>query len=58
MTAKAATPTRFRVGLVQMFMSADPGAILAKAMEKVWEAAAQGAAVVVVPLSERRAAGL
>jgi N-carbamoylputrescine amidase len=40
---------RFRVGLVQMAMSADPGANLEKAAARVAEAAARGAEVVCLP---------
>ncbi len=46
MTAPA---QRFRVGLVQMAMSADPGETLEKAAARVEEAAAQGAQVVCLP---------
>ncbi len=42
-------PTRFKVGLVQMRMSADPAANLATAVAQVRAAAAQGAAVVCLP---------
>jgi N-carbamoylputrescine amidase len=49
MSTTSTGPTRFKVGLVQMSMSADPAANLAKAMGKVKEAAAQGAAVVCLP---------
>jgi N-carbamoylputrescine amidase len=41
--------TKFTVGLVQMGMSADPAANLAKAVKKVAEAAATGAQVVCLP---------
>jgi N-carbamoylputrescine amidase len=40
---------RFKVGLVQMSMSADPAANLAKAVERVREAGAKGASVVCLP---------
>jgi N-carbamoylputrescine amidase len=46
MTAPA---QRFRVGLVQMAMSPDPGENLEKAVARVEEAAAQGAQVVCLP---------
>jgi len=39
----AKPPARYRVGLVQMAMSADPDANLKKAVTKVSEAAAAGA---------------
>ena len=42
-------PRAFKVGLVQMSMSADPAANLAKAVERVHEAAASGAKVVCLP---------
>ena len=48
MTAKASL-TRFKVGLVQMRMTADPAANLAKAIAQVREAARQGAALVCLP---------
>jgi N-carbamoylputrescine amidase len=48
MTA-APPPTRFKVGLVQMSMTADPAANLAKAVAQVKAAAAQGAALVCLP---------
>jgi N-carbamoylputrescine amidase len=48
MTAQA-SPTRFKVGLVQMRMTADPAANLAKAIAQVKEAARQGAALVCLP---------
>jgi N-carbamoylputrescine amidase len=44
-----ASPSRFQVGLVQMAMSADPARNLEKAVAKVEEAAAGGAAVVCLP---------
>jgi N-carbamoylputrescine amidase len=43
------SPSRFQVGLVQMAMSADPARNLEKAVAKVEEAAAGGAAVVCLP---------
>ncbi len=43
------SPPRFQVGLVQMAMSADPARNLEKAVAKVEEAAAGGAAVVCLP---------
>ncbi|HKC10747.1 MAG TPA: nitrilase-related carbon-nitrogen hydrolase, partial [Vicinamibacteria bacterium] len=43
------TPSRFQIGLVQMAMSADPARNLEKAVAKVEEAAAGGAAVVCLP---------
>src|SRR5262245_35019615 len=42
-------PRRFKVGLVQMSMSADPDANLAKAVRRVLEAANKGAEVVCLP---------
>jgi N-carbamoylputrescine amidase len=42
-------PRRFKVGLVQMSMSADPDANLAKAVRRVEEAAGKGADVVCLP---------
>jgi N-carbamoylputrescine amidase len=48
MTA-APPPTTFKVGLVQMSMTADPAANLAKAVAQVKTAAAQGAALVCLP---------
>jgi N-carbamoylputrescine amidase len=44
-----ATKARFRVGLVQMSMSAEPGANVEKAAVRVGEAAAAGAEVVCLP---------
>lgn len=44
-----APPAKYTVGLVQMAMSADPAANLAKAVAKVREAAAAGAQVVCLP---------
>jgi N-carbamoylputrescine amidase len=44
-----ANPRSFRVGLVQMSMSTDPDANLAKAVERVKEAAAKGADAVCLP---------
>jgi N-carbamoylputrescine amidase len=41
--------TRFTIGLVQMAMSADPAANLAKAVAKVREAAAAGAKLICLP---------
>jgi N-carbamoylputrescine amidase len=43
------SPTKFKVGLVQMRMTADPAANLAKAIAQVKEAARQGAALVCLP---------
>jgi len=43
------TPTKFNVGLVQMSMTADPAANLAKAIAQVKAAAQQGAALVCLP---------
>jgi N-carbamoylputrescine amidase len=48
MTAKTA-PTKFTVGLVQMSMTADPAANLAKAIAQVRTAAQKGAALVCLP---------
>ncbi|HKR56017.1 MAG TPA: carbon-nitrogen hydrolase [Gemmatimonadales bacterium] len=42
-------PTKFKVGLVQMSMTADPAANLAKAIGQVKAAAQQGAALVCLP---------
>jgi N-carbamoylputrescine amidase len=42
-------PTKFKVGLVQMSMTADPAANLAKAVARVKEAAQQGAALICLP---------
>src|SRR5258707_8561865 len=44
-----AAPTKFKVGLVQMSMTADPAANLAKAIAQVKAAARQGAALVCLP---------
>src|SRR5262245_37512927 len=49
MASGNAAPNRFKVGLVQMRMTADPAANLATATARVQEAAAQGAAVVCLP---------
>jgi N-carbamoylputrescine amidase len=49
MTKDGATATRFRIALVQMRMTADPAANLAKAVAQVKAAAAQGAALVCLP---------
>src|SRR5256714_6497201 len=49
-TSEAAPPAvRYKVGLVQMAMSADPDANLKKAVAKVSEAAAAGARLVCLP---------
>ncbi len=48
MTAKS-SPTKFTVGLVQMSMTADPAANLAKAIAQVKTAAQKGAALVCLP---------
>src|SRR5882724_3429387 len=45
----AKAPARYRVGLVQMAMSADPDANLKKAIAKISEAAAAGAQLVCLP---------
>src|SRR5258705_6963268 len=45
----AKPPARYRVGLVQMAMSADPDANLKKALAKISEAAAAGAQLVCLP---------
>jgi N-carbamoylputrescine amidase len=42
-------PTRYKVGLVQMSMTADPAANLAKAIAQIKDAARQGAALVCLP---------
>jgi N-carbamoylputrescine amidase len=44
-----ASPRSFKIGLVQMSMSADPDANLAKAVERVKEAAGKGADAVCLP---------
>jgi N-carbamoylputrescine amidase len=41
--------TKFTVALVQMAMSADPEETLARALEKIRQAAAQGAQVICLP---------
>ena len=46
---KGTRPTKFKVGLVQMSMTADPAANLAKAIAQVKAAAQQGAALVCLP---------
>src|SRR5262245_8409289 len=43
------TATAYRIGLVQMRMTADPAANLATAIARVREAAAQGAGLVCLP---------
>jgi N-carbamoylputrescine amidase len=48
-TKTSAPSTRFTVALVQMSMSADPAANLAKAVDRVKEAARRGAAVACLP---------
>ncbi len=47
--AATPSPTKFKVGLVQMSMTADPAANLAKAVAQVKAAAQQGAALVCLP---------
>jgi N-carbamoylputrescine amidase len=47
--AATSSPTKFKVGLVQMSMTADPAANLAKAVAQVKTAARQGAALVCLP---------
>jgi N-carbamoylputrescine amidase len=47
--AATSPPTKFKVGLVQMSMTADPAANLAKAIAQVKAAAQQGAALVCLP---------
>jgi N-carbamoylputrescine amidase len=47
--AAASPPTKFKIGLVQMSMTADPAANLAKAIAQVQAAAKQGAALVCLP---------
>src|SRR5207245_10592238 len=42
-------PTKYKVGLVQMSMSADPDANLKKGVAKIQEAAAAGAQLVCLP---------
>src|ERR1051326_6361655 len=42
-------PARFKVGLIQMSMTADPGRNLLTAIARIGEAAKQGAAVVCLP---------
>src|SRR5438034_6271152 len=46
---KSEPPAKYRIGLVQMAMSADPDANLQKAVAKVEEGAAAGAALVCLP---------
>jgi N-carbamoylputrescine amidase len=46
---KGTMPATFKVGLVQMSMTSDPAANLAKAIGQVQEAARQGAALVCLP---------
>ena len=46
---KSEPPAKYRIGLVQMAMSADPDANLQKAVAKVEESAAAGAALVCLP---------
>jgi N-carbamoylputrescine amidase len=48
-TQVSAPPTRFKVALVQMSMTADPAANFTKAVGRVKEAARQGAALVCLP---------
>src|SRR5258708_36794066 len=43
------TPSQYKVGLVQMRMSEDPNANLAKAVARIREAAQQGATLVCLP---------
>src|SRR6266545_6398304 len=45
----ASLPSKFTVGLVQMSMSDDPEANLAKAVARIREAAQQGAGLVCLP---------
>jgi len=47
--ATAQPPAKFKVGLVQMAMSAEPDANLRGALAKVAEAAAAGAQLVCLP---------
>src|SRR6266550_1159488 len=47
--ASKGTPSQFKVGLVQMSMTDDPEANLAKAVARIREAAQQGAALVCLP---------
>ena len=49
MAVKSPPPTKFKVALVQMSMTADPAANLAKAIGQVQEATRQGAALVCLP---------
>ncbi len=49
MAGPTAAPTRFKVGLVQMRMTADPAANLATAVARVNQAAARGAGIVCLP---------
>ena len=46
---KGTLPTKFKVGLVQMSMTADPAANLAKAIARIKNAAQQGAVLVCLP---------
>jgi N-carbamoylputrescine amidase len=49
MAAMLPAPTRFKIGLVQMSMTAEPAANLAKAIGEVENAAMRGASVVCLP---------
>jgi N-carbamoylputrescine amidase len=49
MTAKNGPPTRFKVGLIQMAMTADPGKNLRTAVSRVSEAARGGATLICLP---------
>ncbi|HWP38844.1 MAG TPA: carbon-nitrogen hydrolase [Gemmatimonadales bacterium] len=49
MAQSPSSPSRFKIGLVQMSMVADPAANLTKAMAGVKDAAARGAAIVCLP---------
>jgi N-carbamoylputrescine amidase len=45
----SSSPSRFKIGLVQMSMSPDPDANIAKAVARIKEAAKQGASLVCLP---------
>jgi len=49
MTQDGPSPTRFKIGLIQMAMSADPGRNLLTAISRVGEAVRLGASVVCLP---------
>ena len=49
MTRESSHPTHFKIGLIQMAMSADPGRNLLTAIARVGEAARKGAGIVCLP---------